>query len=150
MSKQASKPTPEPDKPVQPGPDSKPSKPSKPAEPSKATDSGAAARIVVSGSDLEVTAPGKGVADAQATGDQRASDKPAAGSSLSEIVSHTYAAHAPERARYRSSVAHAVDATYGDSDPEAVVKTTRRLVDMVYSPSQDASGADAVEGSARP
>lgn len=78
-------------------------------------------------------------ADAQATGKK----------SLSDLVTHTYAASAPREAQWRSSVAHAVDATYGDNDPDVVVKSTRSLIETVYrqgAGSEDLAQAEAEAG----
>lgn len=68
---------------------------------------------------------------------------PNEGKRLGPAVAHTYAAAAPGRAQYRGSVAHAVDATYGDVDPHAVVKTTQALIDHVYSTQDEAVTGDA-------
>jgi hypothetical protein len=86
-------------------------------------------RVVVSGSDLEVLRP-----------PPRRRARTAA-KSLGEAVRTVYAAEAPQRARFRPSIAHAIDATYGNTDPEAIVKTVRPLIDAVYA---------AADQSARP
>lgn len=142
-----------------------------PNPPAKATEAGAAERMVVSGSDLVVLSKpspsGQGheqsaSAPAPATSDAT----PAEGKRLGPAIAHTYAAAAPKRAHYRGSVAHAVDATYGDVDPHAIVKTARGLINHVYSTggvvaltgnaasdeasSGEAAEGDGSEGSARP
>lgn len=80
-------------------------------------------------------------------------DQPPTGrKSLSDLVTHAYAASAPEQARWRSSVAHAVDATYGDPDPDVVVKSTRGLIDTVYrqgAGSEDLAAAEGQPGAGR-
>lgn len=106
----------------------------------------AAERIVVSASDFKVLTKSSEAASDRAAAkptDAPAAAEPTGQKSLSDLVTHAYAASAPEQAQWRSSVAHAVDATYGDPDPDVVVKSTRSLIDTVYrSGSEDLAAAE--------